>query len=203
MKKVIVCLMLTCVLFSCSNISNELETIKSSSSSYFSEQDSLRTKFRNQLELEMNKTDSRSFIEDSNSNVTLIITDEKSSADFLLKNNFISISVAEYINKVESILYDDMLNIDETFEKILNVENEAKIKLSINDYQSLCNYTEMSMAALDYFTNEYFSTRSFISWLKSNSKKILCAVVSGAVGAVVGGVIGTTTGTVTIPIIGV
>lgn len=183
MKRIIfMCMVLSALFLSCKNEfeTNQIEI------SY--ENTSLRNNFRKGLE-NSNSDLSRSINEDSENSVEYKFPEGITPAEFLLENNLISQNTAKYIQSVESIIIDKTLTIEDTVLQIEQIELDAKSVLKEDEYTAFLNFSEMSIASLDYYSNLESTDRGLFSWLKEKSNNICNAVVSGALGAVVGGIL--------------
>ena len=82
------------------------------------------------------------------------------------------------------------------------LKNDAKSALSEEEYEGFINFSEMSIAAIDYYTENDEAARSIGSWFRKKAKNICCAAISDAIGAFIAWKIGSTIGGITLPVIG-
>lgn len=204
MKKFCIFLtILSGLLFGCSDL---LETTNLKNESFSIENENsnkLRNEFRIALE---NKNVSRS------RNSSLLDTDEASlvfelpsdttATGFLIENNIISDKSEKYFYEVETVINSDTLSIEEIISNIESIEKIAYSDLTSEEYNVFLNFSEMSIAVLEYYSDVNGTERSLKSWFKKNCKKIKCAAISGALGACVGAAVGSLTGGITIPGVG-
>lgn len=189
MKKLIIfSVIFSAFLVGCSNF-NDIETVGINNSNN-SKSNVLRTQFKKALE-----NNAVSFSR-SASSVT------ECNSEVLLENELISSVAAAYISKVENIINDESLSVEDTISNIEEIENDAKSALSEEEYEGFINFSEMSIAAIDYYTENDEAARSIGSWFRKKAKNICCAAISGAIGAFIGWKIGSTIGGITLPVIG-
>lgn len=201
MKKLIIfSVIFSAFLVGCSNF-NDIETVGINNSNN-SESNVLRTQFKNALENNaVSFSRSASSVTECNSEV-LEVAEDTSTSDFLLENELISSVAAAYISKVENIINDESLSVEDTISNIEEIENDAKSALSKEEYEGFINFSEMSIAAIDYYTENDEAARSIGSWLRKKAKNICCAAISDAIGSFIGWKIGSTIGGITLPVIG-
>ena len=129
---------------------------------------------------------------------TYTFADDETSAEYLLKNNVISKESAEYISRIENVMNDEEIDVEETIDAITQIEAEAIENLAEKDSDTVLKFAEVSKSALDTITDGGEESRGIFKKLKKAVKVAVATaigVVSGAgvgsiPGAVVGGIVG-------------
>jgi len=204
MKKVIIFFtILSGLFFGCSNIS---ETDISNNERIFTEgnnSNKLRNQFKTALENEIVSSSRNCASIDSEENSIIFeLPNDTTATEFLIENGIVSDKSEKYFYEVESVINNESLSTEDIISNIENIEMSAISDLTAEEYKIFLNFSEMSIAVLDYYSEDNEANRSIKSWFKKNRKKIKCAVISGALGACVGAFVGSLTGGITLPVVG-
>lgn len=180
MKKVIIFFaILSGLFFGCSNISETDISNSESTSIESNNSNKLRNQFKTALENEIVSSSRNCAAVDSEENSIIFeLPNDTTATEFLIENGIISNKSEKYFYEVESVINNDSLSAEDIISNIENIEMSAISDLTSEEYKIFLNFSEMSIAVLDCYSEDNETNRSIKSWFKKNRKKIKCAVIS-------------------------
>lgn len=133
---------------------------------------------------------------------TYTFADDETSAEYLLKNNVISKESAEYISRIENVMNDEEIDVEETIDAITQIEAEAIENLAEKDSDTVLKFAEVSKSALDTITDGGEESRGIFKKLKKAVKVAVATAVGATVGAAIGVVSGAGVGSIPGAVVG-